>query len=101
MARYDSDNYIPERNYMARFDPGDETEMVPMRPPAPQGYAGPPRGYPDDETDSRRGDGYARNGDPRYPPGQRYDPEPRYNHNYPPQVQFYSQTVYHSGFGRN
>ena len=77
MSRYDSDNNIPERNYMARFNSGDEnaTELVPMRPPAPQGYSGyqgypgHSRGYPEYDRGSQP-DTYARNGDAMYPPEQ-------------------------------
>ena len=69
-SRYDSDNNFPERNYMARFDPGDgnATELVPMRPAAPQGYCGyqgytgPSGVYPEDHRRSQP-DTYARNGD--------------------------------------
>ena len=94
MSRYDSDNNIPERNYMARFDPGDDnaTELVPMRPSAPQGYSGyqgypgHSSGYPEDKRGSQP-DAYARNGDSMYPPGARYNPEPRPNPNNPPHVQ--------------
>ena len=94
MSRYDSDDNIPERNYMARFDPGDynATELVPMRPPAPegysgyQGYPGHSRGYPEDDRGSQP-DTYARNGDALYPPGARFDPEPGPHPNIPPHVQ--------------
>ena len=94
MSRYDSDNNTPERNYMARFNSGDDnaTELLPMRPPALQGYSGyqgysgHSRGYPEDNRGSQP-DTYARNGDTMYQPGARYNPEPRPNSNNPPHVQ--------------
>ena len=94
MSRYDSDNNFPGINHMAGFDPSDDNaaELVPMRPPATQGYScfqgypGPSWGYPEDDWGSHP-DTYARNGVAKYTPGARYDSEPRPNPNKPPHVQ--------------